>query len=131
MAKKRDTKKDPMHIDFYIEMFRKNGDFERVEEFKDVKNTNKQLKKIRAGNIITFEELVNLPEGYEYISNCSGNIDVEIMTDLKVEGIKISWSQSSGDSEIEIGVGEVKNIPHCSDGDYEFTLYHINPKKKK
>lgn len=107
------------------------GDTEKVAEIEKLKRIIKNLKKLKAGKRITFEELINLPEGYKYISDCNGSIDIEEMTGLKVEGSTISWSQSSGDPKIEMGKGEVKNIPHCSDGDYEFTLYHILPKKLK
>ncbi len=127
MKRKKDTKKDPMHIDFYIELFRKEGDFDKMYDLKDVKSRNKQLKKVRAGKTITFEELINIPDGYKYI--CNG--DLETMAQLVVENDKISWSTSTGDPEIEIGIGEVRNVPHCSDDEYLITLHHIIPKEKK
>lgn len=129
MSRKKDTKKDPMHIDFLIELYRKEGNFEKVSELKDRKKNIERLNKLGRGDVITFEELVNLPEGYEYISSCSGSSTIEKMSDLKVEDGIISWSESTGDPRLEIGTGDVRNIPHCSDDEYEFTLYHINKKK--
>jgi len=128
---KRNTKKDPMHVDYYIELCKKDGNHEMAQEFREIKQRNNTLKKLGVGKIITFEELVKLPEGYKYVSSCSGEIDVEEMSDLEVKDGKIYWSQSSGDPVIEMGTGEVKNIPHCSDDEYEFTLYHLLPKVKK
>lgn len=127
MAKKKKNK-DPLHIDNLIKMCKKEGNYEMAEEFQEAKSIARELKHLRAGNVITFEELVKLPEGYKYISNCSGSIDVEEMTDLRVEGGLVMWSQSTGDPEIELGTGEVRRIPHTADSEYEFTLYHILPK---
>ncbi len=130
MTQKKRKNKDPMHIDNLIVMCKKEGNYEMAEEFKEIKQRNNQLKKFRAGNVITFEELAKLPEGYKYISVCSGCVDVEEMNDLEIKDGIASWSQSSGDPRLEMGIGEIKNIPHCSDSDYEFTLYHILPKEK-
>ena len=120
-----------MHIDFYIELYKKDGNYEKVEELKNIKCINKELKRLRAGDIITFDELIKLPDGYKYISNCNGSVDLEEMTNLEVKNGIISWSQSTGEPEIELGEGDVKNITHRSDSDYKFTIYHILKKNKK
>ncbi len=129
MPRKKDTKKDPMHIDFLIEYYKKNGELEKMSELKDKKKSIERLNKLGRGDVITFEELVKLPEGYKYISSCNGSANIEKMSDLKVEDGVVSWSESTGDPSLEIGTGAVRNIPHCSDDEYEFTLYHINKKK--
>lgn len=130
MPRKKDTKKDPMHIDFYIELCKKDGDLEKANEFREIKQRNLRLQRMNVGEVITFEELITLPEGYKYISSCNGSVDIEEMCDLEIKDGKICWSQSSGDPVIEMGTGPVRNIPHCSDSDYEFTLYHIKAKIK-
>lgn len=127
MAKKKKNK-DPLHIDNLIKMCRKEGNEYLAEAFEEAKDVVRELKRLRAGEVITFEEFIKLPEGYKYISNCSGSIDVEELADLRVEGGFVKWSQSTGDPEIELGTGEVRRIPHESDNEYEFTLYHILPK---
>lgn len=131
MAKKKKKNKDPLYIDNLIAMCKKEGNDEMAERFEEIKAVNKELRKVRAGAVITFEELVNLPEGYKYVSNCSGNVDIEEMCQLEVKDEIISWSQSTGDPRIEMGTGDVRDVPHCSDDEYCFTLYHILPKKTK
>lgn len=133
---KRNTKKDPLHIDNIIAMCKKEGMNGTADRLRELKWANKELKKLRAGDVITFEELPNLPKDYKHICRTNKDdeeylIEVEELSDLQIKDGEASWSNSNGDPDIEMGTGPIRDIPHSGNDEYTYTLYHILPKEKK